>query len=307
MAGVRTRSRLPRWIGLALVAGLLAPRSAAAEVASTCAERIPAFANLESPLRAQGTALVQVPVDAAPWVVARCAAPEVPAACVLRDLDDPPRELAVDVEHLAEACADPETDYVVRFRPERLLLPSRRYALHCETTPLAAGLLSGDRDQLSEEAPVTDLQLVTKGSTVPSRAPVDLAGAEAEHLRQDDTGCCGDPLYLVVRTPTGSDAERSAGEGGIVEIEREGEVWVALPGEAIQLPWTDEGIRLTAVGANGTRGEPVTIPIEAIDEELIYTDFGCALRRPPPLALWLLAPLVLLRWSTRRRRREARP
>ena len=298
MIGPRTATLL----SASMAAWLLSPNTAAAEA---CGTTDPGLANIESPLVADPERPSEpVPIDASPWVVARCATPDLPFVCAFES--DAAGEPAIEVAAvgLDRACADPDHDHVVRMRPSALLQPAQSYTLRCASTPLEAGWLGGNSVGGPSYSPVDGLPLATQASADPSAPPIAITGSTAELRRQDDT-CCGEPLTLVVDVPKGDGADRFTREGGVVEVVVEGDVWVIGPGRGHDLPWTERGITLTAVAADGTRGEPLEIPPEAIDEELIYTDFGCALRRRvSPLALWLLAPLVLLRLGTRRARRR---
>jgi len=272
---------------------MLSPSPAAAADPYECGETGPMRANAWSPF-ASGPSdnPSPVPIDAQPWIFAECAEPDQPFDCVLEHTTLK-EVVELRAEGLEEACDDPfQTAHLLRLAPAQLLRPSSRYTLRCESTPLFADY--------------TGATLATRSTR--SAPPIDLLGAKAELVRRDDTCCGGDPLHLVVTPPESDEATAFAREGGVIELLLEGDVWYLRPDRGGELPWTEEGITLTAIAADGTRGEPLEIPADAIPEELVLNNFDCALsRRLSGSALWLLMPLFFLRWSRRRaRRREDR-
>ncbi len=283
---------------------LIGPALAQAREIECALPELQSLANFNSPFFAgtNRTAL-PVPIDAHPWVFASCIEPETALDCELVS-DNSDDIVQVQAEGLGPTCDDSFVrPQLVRFVPERQLLPARRYTLRCASTPLYAGWLSGYSDTIT--GPVNNLPLATKASTAPSLSPIDLTGTQATLRRRDDTCCARDPLYLEISVPETDDFKLFTRNGGLIEVLHEGDVWGITSAEDT-LPMTERGLVLTAVAADGSRGSPFEIEASAIDEELIYTDFDCALgRRLNGSALWLLAPFGFLLLSRRRAKRRA--
>lgn len=278
---------------------MLRPAPAAAATAELkCGVLEPRQANLWSPLAgelADELSVTVLPIDARPWFFAECAEPERPFDCALEH-QTLPEVIELSAEGLDEACQDPQQRaHVIRLVPKSILRPSSRYTLRCESTPLFGDFFN-DAD----------------GATIATRSTralrlTSLAGTTAELERRDDTCCGDDPLHLVITPPESDEFDAFGREGGVIEVLHEGEVWY-LPPSGGELPWTDEGVTMTSIAANGVRGVSLYLPASAIPEELVLNNFDCTLgRRLSDSALWLLMPLVFLGWSRRRaRRREDR-
>jgi len=304
MSGKRVLRLSARVASVAALGVMLGPSPAIAGTADAlekCGEIGPMRANAWSPFAASGPGddpVPVLPIDAQPWIFAECAEPDLPFDCVLEHTSLQ-EVVELTAEGLEEACDDPyQTTHLLRLVPAQLLRPSSRYTLRCKSTPLFADY--------------TDIDTHYIGATLATRStrsspPIDLLGAKAELVRRDDTCCGSDPLHLLVTPPESDEAATFDREGGVLEVLLEGDVWYLRPGGG-ELPWTEEGITLTSIAADGTRGRPLEIPASMIPEELVLNNFDCALsRRLSGSALWLLMPLFFLRWSRRHaRRREDR-
>lgn len=304
MRGSLLIARVASAVGLGVMLSPVSVTAATAEYLEKCGVGGPMRANAWSPFddASWGDSRKPIlPVDAHPWFFAECGDPEQAFDCVLEH--ESRQELVlVTAEGLKEACDDPfQRAHPIRLVPAEPLRPSSRYTVRCASNPLVTDFIDVI-EQGESEGP----SLAIGGSTS-SLPPTDLKGTKAELIRRDDTCCGDDPLHLVVTPPQIDETDAFAREGGVIEVLHEGDVWYLRPGGG-ELPWTEEGITVTAIAADGTRGEALEIPAEAIPEELVLNNFDCALgRRLSDSALWLLMPLVFLRWSRRRaRRREDR-
>ncbi len=299
MSSTRSIHRLRIGFGAALALAVLSTPAIGRAQEHECAlpER-PNLANTWSPLSADAA---PVPIDAQPWLFASCLDPEAAFDCrfVSDNGDD---FVQVQAEGLESACNDSfKRAHLLRLVPERRLLPARRYTLLCTSTPLHADWLFGLSDITG---PVNELPLATKASTTLALPPIDLTGTVAALRRRDDTCCVQDPLYIEITAPETSDWQLFVRNGGIIEVLHEGDIWL-IDSPEDTLPMTERGLVLTAVAADGNRGTAFEIPADAIDEELIYTDFDCTLgRRLNGTALWLLAPFAFLLLSRRRAKRR---
>ncbi len=264
-------------------------QAATAEYVEKCGVNEPMRANLWSPLAAARV----VPTDAQPWFLAECVDPEQAFDCLLEDMSGE-EDVEVRAEGLTEACDDPYAlPHLIHLVPAEALRPRSRYLFRCASTPLFADYLD-----LGEET----MTISTGGQAIAQG--LALHGLSAELERRDDTCCGEDPLHLVVTVPESDERETFARQGGVIEVLIEGDAWY-LPPEGGELPWTDEDITVTSIAANGERWESLRVPASAIPEELVLNNFDCALgRRLSGSALWLLLPLVALRWGRRRARRR---
>jgi hypothetical protein len=224
------------------------------------------------------------PVDVVWWELRSCAfGIDRPGGCTLTASD---ATIAVDIElDGAEACGseddfDTDANVVVRYVPSQPLAPDTTYVLDCESDgPFEVSVAIG---------------------SAPAAAPGSPADAQVQGIRSSE-GCCsyGDFIELTLDTEAAY-----LQEGGYVEARYADGKVLALglqddPGVLV-LPDTREPLELTPVAADGTRGE--TRRFEEVPRELVY--IPCTgTERPPPLALWMVAPLLWIGAHGRRRRR----
>lgn len=230
------------------------------------------------------------PTDVVLWETRSCAfGVDRPSGCTLTASGV---TIPVDIELVgAEACGsedDFDTDayHVVHYIPSQTLAPDTTYTFECERN----GPFEGEIEILAS---------VEIGSATAS-APGSLADAEVQGVRSDD-GCCGYGDFIELRLDTEAAFLR---EGGYVEVRyADGKVLALGPQDepgVIKMPDTREPLDLTPVAADGTRGE--TRRFEEVPRELVY--IPCTVtERPPPLALWMVAPLLWIGAHGRRRRR----
>lgn len=225
------------------------------------------------------------PTDVVWWEQRICAfVVERPSGCTLTGSNA--TTIAVDVELVGEATCPSEDDFdsdahvIIHYIPSEPLASDTIYMFECESGgPFGVQVAIGGE---------------------PAAAPGSLADAQAEGERSSE-GCCtyGDYIELTV------DAEAAyLREGGYIEaVYADGKVLalgVQDGGGVLRLPDTREPLALTPVAADGTRGP--TRRFEEVPRELVY--IPCTVtERPPPLALWLVAPLLWIGAHGRRRRR----
>ncbi|MDC0674533.1 hypothetical protein [Nannocystis radixulma] len=244
----------------------------------------------------------EFPLDAQFWELRGCAydfAP--PSECRLERGDDV-IPVAVEVDGAEHCNVEPSyvggdnfPDALVRYVPERPLLPERSYVLVCD----ANGPAPND-----EQGQYTFVR--SRLDPAPAAAPGSLDDIGLEFKRGDE-GCCESGSYLDLRL----DLEQPwLLEGGYVEVlYDDGQVFAVREPDsnwssAIEMPPTKGGLELTPVAADGTRGETRRFDRGDYDRELIYTP--CAVTgHASPLALWLFAPLLWIGTLGRRRRRAA--
>jgi hypothetical protein len=223
------------------------------------------------------------PVDVVWWEQRSCAfGLELPSGCRLTASGE---MIPVDIEVVGEAACSLEEDIgdhanvIVHYVPGEPLTPGATYTLDCE---------SG--------GPWVDVAIGSE----PAAAPGSLADAQAQGVRSDD-GCCSYGDYIELTVDTGAAYLK---EGGYIEVVYANGQVLALGVQdddgVLRLPDTREALELTPVAADGTRGE--TRRFEEVPRELVY--MPCTVtERPPPLALWMVAPLLWIGAHGRRRRR----
>lgn len=282
----RPRPRRRPVLPAAALAGALALAPGAAAASLACGPGREDL-NLASPLL--GAVDEPIATDTRPWFYGRCERPDEPLACALVTSGE---SIEVGVDGLDRACAA-EGAHLLRLVPARHLTPSRTYTLECASTPLDLVNFNPERG------------LTTRDDDTPSLPPPPLADLIAVRRHQDDSGCCGDPIYTDLLVPEEPVLRDFLDDGGILEVRlARGEPWVQRDLPELRLPAVDGDIVVTAVGADGVRGQPFTIADDAIREELVYLD--CRVGGRGTLGLWLLVPLAWLAWG-RRRAREVKP
>lgn len=224
------------------------------------------------------------PADVVWWEQRSCAfGVDRPSGCTLTASD---ATIAVDIELVgAEACGseddfDTDAHLVVHYVPSQPLASDTTYMLGCTSNgPFAVSVEIGSE---------------------PAAAPGSLADAQVQGFRGDNA-CCGYDDFIELTLDTEAAYLQ---EGGYVEARYADGKVLALglqddPG-VLLMPDTREPIELTPVAADGTRGE--TRRFEEVPRELVY--IPCTVtERPPPLALWMVAPLLWIGAHGRRRRR----
>ncbi|WAS95114.1 hypothetical protein [Nannocystis punicea] len=243
----------------------------------------------------------EFPVDAQFWELRGCAYDFVaPSGCRLERGDDV-IPVAVEVDGGEHCNVEPSyvggenfPDAIVRYVPERSLIPNRTYVLACDANGPAVN---------DEQGQYTVVR--SRLDPTPAAAPGSLDDIALEFKRGDD-GCCQAISYLELQL---DHVQPWLQEGGYVEVlyddgqvfaVREPEVWTTR----IEMPPTKGGLEFTPVAADGTRGETRRFDRGDYHRELIYTP--CAvIGDTSPLALWLSAPLLWIGTLGRRRRRAA--
>ncbi|PCC72006.1 hypothetical protein SAMN02745121_08264 [Nannocystis exedens] len=241
----------------------------------------------------------EFPVDVEFWELRSCAYSfEVPSGCRLERGDDV-IPVAVEVDGADHCDVEPSyvsdgnyPDAIVRYVPERPMIPNRAYVLACD----ANGPQAND-----EQGEYTVVR--SRLDPAPAAAPGALDDIELEFKRGDD-GCCATGSYLELRLDHEQPWLR---EGGYVEVLYDDGQVFAVDGPnswsgAIEMPPTEGGLDLTPVAADGTRGETLRLDRGDYDRELIYIPCAVSGGNASPLALWLLAPLLWIGAHGRRRR-----
>lgn len=221
----------------------------------------------------------KIPVDGVPWISRPCCDDAIePGACVLVHGSD---AVAVTVEEVGEEpCAGAS---VQRFAPQGPLMPDTRYQLVCDGVDL-------------------ERSVRTRASTAPAAPPAGVTVTEVRYRRGDDAFCGrGDFIELHV----GEVDPTSFKEGGYLEVAyASGEVfpWTEAAHGTAELPATRDAIEVTAVAADGARGETIRIEADEIEVDAVYLrcDVGGG---NSARALWVLAPMA---WLQVRRRRRVR-
>ncbi len=270
----------------------------------TAAERATAFSCEEPPWSQQAwgpldSELLLVPVDVHPWRVEACAGgpPEIPQNCNFVAIEGKPKTLRVAAEvevSNAAACrleyyelpGDAPANVIVTFIPAEALSPGTTYRISCDET----------LDTYSGWGTVH-----VRGDSTPAAPPAATQLVDAEYQRGDD-GCCEYGDYVEV-TLDGLDAA-SLGEGGYIDVAlASGQRFVTtLESGPIILPGVHDAISLTPVSASGVRGETINIDADMLDGPPVYLPCNVT-SRPPPAALWLIAPFAWILVHGQRRRR----
>jgi hypothetical protein len=226
------------------------------------------------------------PVDVVWWEQRSCAfGIERPNGCTLTSFGT---TIAVDVELVGEAACTPDSEdhsgfypeVIIHYIPSEPLAPDTIYTLECES-----------------DGP-SDVAVVIGAET--ASPPGSLADAGVQGIRSGD-GCCSYGDYIELTLDTEAAYLR---EGGYIEARYSNGQVLALtlqddPG-VVLMPDTREPLELTPVAADGTRGQ--TRRFEEVPRELVYVPCTVT-ERPPPLALWMVAPLLWIGAHGRRRRR----
>lgn len=221
-----------------------------------------------------------VPVDAHPWLFARCF--DGFAGCSLVAEDH-----AVEVDVLVRGTCEPFVGldgYLVEFVPWTPLQPDRTYELECES------------------GWYPEANLTTRTGDEPAAAPGEVELREAWIDRRGD-GLCNDGDGLMLDLD-GLDAPYLQ-EGGHIELlYPDGRIYpLPLEGAAAEaLPDTEGPIELTPVAADGTRGDTLRVD-DLRYREAVYIPCAIA-REPSPWAAASLLPVVWAGFAARRRRRS---
>lgn len=254
----------------------------------------------------EGEGKIEIPVDAAPWLVRPCGLREAPTDCALV-VDG----VAIPVTaQSVGACELPLEDELAfqawpraiqTLTPAQPLPPGATAVLDCDDPEADAydyGYMAYfDGDDLYPQPPLT-LQIRT--SSDPAAPPGELTDLELRYTRADPNVACTQGDYLEVRIDFAAQFLR---EGGYVEVAYpNGQVFeFSRPSEggAAFMPASRGRVKFTPVAIDGERGETVVVDTAEIEGDLVYVP-SCALE-PSPGAPGLLAPMVWLALARRRR------
>ncbi len=251
---------------------------------------------------------IEIPVDAAPWLLRPCGRQEVPDDCALI-VNGVVIPVTATVEGecdltLEELIDFPAGDNVVQtLHPSQPLPPGAIVTLDCEDPYNDKGYaeyVSYGDEQL--EVPRT---LKIRASTAPAAPPGKLTVLELQYTRDDPNVSCREGDSIEVRVDFDAPFLR---EGGYILVTYPtGQVFQFSAPDAngiFTIPPSRGILKFTPVAIDGERGETVEVDASEIADELVYIP-GCA-QSPSPGAPALLVPVV---WLALRRRRspEAAP
>ena len=252
---------------------------------------------------------IEIPVDAAPWLLRPCDHRVAPLDCSL--IVDGERISVVDESVGGEAC---DLDYysdlpqayptvIQTLHPSQPLAPGATAVLDCE----------GDDDPYSSEYYTSNSYYFSYGdpgpqsftvraSQIPAAPPGALGFVAIHYTRADENQCGPKGDYLAVQIDFDAEYLR---EGGYVEaIYPDGQalaIFEPTDDGTAWLPGTRGPLTLTPVAIDGQRGESVVIDEDDMTEDLVFIP-GCSVD-PTPRAPGLLALTWLL--AVRRRRRPS--
>lgn len=253
---------------------------------------------------------LEIPVDAAPWLLRPCDRQVAPSDCAL--VVDGERIPVVASVVGADACPDPDDDdyeymqatptVIQTLQPAHWLPPGAFAILDCEGddneyTPEYYGFISYYYDD-----PDRQPALHVRGAPNPAAAPIPLADLALHYTRGEPENCGPSGNYLALRLDFDAAYLR---EGGYVEVlYPDGQAIAVRQANENDVAWIPASygpLSLTPVAIDGQRGETVVVDEDDMTEDLVYIP-GCAVdpagNKPGLLALaWLLV--------ARRRRRSA--
>jgi hypothetical protein len=249
---------------------------------------------------------IEIPVDAAPWLLRPCTHEVAPEGCALV-VDGVVIPVVASIEGACDFSLDEQIEFRVpehviqTLRPSQPLPPGATVTLACDDPDNRyqhAYVGYGDDDE-PLAAPRT-LQIRT--SSDPAAPPGTLDTLKLQYTRDDPNLSCTEGDFIEARVDFTAPFLR---EGGYIMVTYpSGQVLQfsepELRGAAI-LPPSRGLLRFTPVAIDGERGETVEIDASDIPGEVVYIP-GCTQSRSPG-APGLLVPVVWL--ALARRRREA--
>ena len=242
---------------------------------------------------AQGAGRLEIPVDAAPWLLRPCRHRDAPDDCALVV-----GGVAIPVEATIEGACDLSLDQLLEYPPGEYVIQTLR-----PSQPLPAGadvVLDCDHPETSEydsEYRYSDygqtalpLTLKIRASGAPAAPPGPLTMLELQYTRDDPNLSCTDGDYIEARVDFDAPFLR---EGGYIMVTYpDGQVYPFFAPDddgVVVLPASRGTLKFTPVAINGERGETVEVDASAIADELVYIP-GCT-QSDSPGALALLVPL----------------
>jgi hypothetical protein len=244
---------------------------------------------------------LEIPVDAAPWLLRPCTHRQAPDDCALLVDGQPIAVEAVSVGACDLSYYDEvATETVIQtLTPGAPLPPGATLTLDCDDPDDSEydAEYVVYTDGLAPEAPLT-LQIRTRGD--PAAPPDALDHLELQYTRDDPDLSCTQGDHLEVRIDF---AARFLAEGGYVEVVYpNGQVFAFSQPEAegaALLPASRGLLKFTPVAIDGERGETVVVDAGALPVDPVYIP-GCAVD-PGPGGPASLAPFAWLALARRRR------
>lgn len=128
---------------------------------------------------------------------------------------------------------------------------------------------------------------------------------DASVRREFSEGCCDTHLLAISAQIEGQTLEGFGAQGGLFRVDLgNAQTWFAPP-EALdwwRFPDWEGEVTVTALSVQGEALGSVRVSPEEFSRDRVYIPCAVDLRGRPSLLLWLLAPLAWLRLSRRRRR-----
>ncbi len=253
---------------------------------------------------------LEIPVDAAPWLLRPCDSRVAPLDCSL--IVDGQRISVVDESVGGEACdLDNYSDWpqvyptvIQTLRPSEPLTPGATVFLDCEgdDDPYSSEYYTVNAYYFSYDDDPGPPAFSVRASQIPAAPPGTLDFIAIHYTRADENQCGPQGDYLSVQIDFDAEYLR---EGGYVEaIYPDGQalaIFKATDDGTAWLPATRGPLTLTPVAIDGQRGESLVIDEDDMTEDLVFIP-GCSVD-PTPRAPGLLALTWLL--AVRRRRRPS--
>jgi hypothetical protein len=221
---------------------------------------------------------VDVPVDAAPWVVTNpCDAP--PRICTFVP-ESGGGAATIAAEVTSSTCT--ESDMVVSYLELPSPMPSGEgYQVRCDTDYV----VWPRRFRVGEE---------------------EFAAPTLVHAavhREFSEGCCDKHLLAISAQIEGQTLEDFGAQGGLIRVDLENEgTWFAPPDslELWRFPDSEGDVTVTALSVEGEALGSLRVSPQDFSRDRVYIPCAVDLPGRPSLLMWLLAPFAWLRLSRRR-------
>lgn len=257
-----------------------------------------------------GQRTLEIPVDAAPWLLRPCDHP-VPEDCAL--IVNGAR-VPVEFDEIGAAACDLDADELLpestphvihTLRLPQPLPPGATATLDCgyydnPYTPDYYALESYDYFSYSS-GPDLPLTLHVRNGPNPAAPPAPLTHLDVHYTRVDPNDCDPASNYLALSLDFDAAFLR---QGGYIEAAFPNGQVFAIHSPAwdgrIRLPGASGPVKLTPVAVDGQRGDPVEVDPDEISADAVYIPDSCAVDPDAgPASLLALTALLALR---RRRR-----